>query len=140
VIGLWTIVSLGSIFLHAPPDLAGKWELRPTNAASNTQPAHVLTIQQSGLFLEANLDGKNYSLRMLSHDLVHSQTPIDEFYIDLSAANQQIAFVGSANSDDYVVHTHGNLDGDWDAIRVVRTYPRRLADQPATQPAAEHAR
>jgi hypothetical protein len=138
-IGLWTIVSLGSIYLHAPPDLAGKWELRPAKTSETTTPAHILSIQQSGRFLQIDLDGKNHPFKMISHQIVQAPTGLDELHIELAAANFNMTFHGRANSDAFSLQTHGILEGNWNALRVVRTYPRKLADQPATKPAADHA-
>jgi hypothetical protein len=139
VIGLWTIVSLGSIYLHAPADLAGRWELRPPDSSQETRPAHILSIQQSGRFLQIDLDGKVYPMKMIRQEIVQSTVGMDELHIELASSTLKMIFQGRANTDAYQLHTHGLLEGNWNALRVVRTYPLRLVDQPATKPAADHA-
>jgi len=136
-LGLWTILSFGSIFLHAPPDLAGKWELRSADATSNSPPAHTIIIQQSGLFLQIDLDGKDHSLKMIRQQVVQKPTRFDESLLELTGSDLQMTFQGRCDADAYHLQTRGSLAGDWDAIRTVRTYPKKLADQPATRAVAD---
>jgi hypothetical protein len=140
VAGLWAILSFGSVLLHAPTDLAGKWELRPVDASADTAAAHTMLIQQSGRYFEIAIDGKDSALKLVSEQLIQNTGDYDEQDIELAGEKLKMTFQGRANGEMYHVQTHGDPAGEWDAIRVNATYPRKLADRPTTKPVVNHAR
>ncbi|HMB95087.1 MAG TPA: hypothetical protein VKK61_03530 [Tepidisphaeraceae bacterium] len=136
VAGLWAILSFGSVLLHAPTDLAGRWELRHVGATEETPPACILSIQQSGRYVQASVEGKNHSLKLTSERIEQTTVGKDEVNIELGGIDLKMIFRGRVDDDTYHLQTNGALDGDWYALRVNRTYPKRQADQPTTN----HAR
>jgi hypothetical protein len=132
--GLWAILSFGSILLRAPSDLAGKWELRAIGTSDDSKPEHQISVQQSGKYFQISIDGSEHSLKMTRDDLI--QNGKDQAKIELSGTDLKMTFYGNADSDAYALQTSGALEGNWNARRVSRTYPKRQADQPPTN----HAR
>jgi hypothetical protein len=59
-VGIWVVLSMGTTYLVAPPDLTGKWRSQETDL-----PANSFTIAQSGEFIQLNLDhGPQLDLRL----------------------------------------------------------------------------
>jgi hypothetical protein len=132
--GLWAILSFGSILLEAPTDLAGRWELRP-EGAPDSAAAHTLAIDQSGKYFQIVLDGTHFPARQAQQEKITSPTSPDEVRIALAGGGNELVFSGPADADAYWLETRGTAPGSWRAVRVARTYPKHLADQPAVKPA-----
>lgn len=65
VIGIWTILELGSALLTAPRDLSGNWRLLSTG---NTQAPVQFNISQSGRYVRFAVDrGPQFDVVLASH-------------------------------------------------------------------------
>lgn len=133
--GLWAILSFGSILLHAPTDLAGKWELHPEDAPESPA-AHTLAIDQSGRYFQIVLDDKHFPARQTQQERITSATDPDEVRIALSGGGNELVFSGPDDSDAYRLETRGTAPGRWQAVRVARTYSKHVADRPAVKSVA----
>jgi hypothetical protein len=133
--GLWAILSFGSIMLHAPTDLAGKWELRPQEAPESSA-AHTLAIDQSGKYFQIVLDNQHFPARQTQQEGITSPTSPDQVRVALAGGGNELVFSGAADADVFWLETRGTAPGSWRAVRVARAYPKHPADQPAVKPAA----
>jgi hypothetical protein len=129
-IGLWAIITTGSIFLRAPHDLSGTWELTPSVAGAEW---HEMTIDQSGRFFRAVVDGQTHSLNLQSQ-----QQPDPGLYeIHLNGQTLKLLFRSMRGSTDYEVTGAGALQGQWRAVRA-KTAAHR--PNPTTTATTQHAR
>ena len=59
-VGIWVVLSLGTTYLVAPPDLSGKWR-----SLDSDSPANAFSISQSGQFVQLCIDhGPQLDLRL----------------------------------------------------------------------------
>jgi hypothetical protein len=120
--GLWAIVTVGSIFLQAPPDISGRWELRPWHSASDAPVAHHMHVEQSGIYVKVTIDGQSRSLRL--------EQPADNDRRKLKrlVGPETELILEPTKRDSYVLQSKGLIDGTWQANSLKR------------QPGALHAR
>lgn len=111
--GLWAILSAGSVFLHAPADLAGDWSLEPVETALGKDSAHSMHIEQSGRFFRVSVDGKMHSLRLESERRL-DPGPGQE--IKLVGQDVEVRMTGSA-ADGMQLEAPQLLPGVWNAVR-----------------------
>jgi hypothetical protein len=130
-IGLWAIITTGSVFLRAPYDLAGIWELRPQQASDNSGKVRELNIDQSGRFFRASIDGQAHSLTLDSeqHD------PRGQVQIKLAGTSLAVQFQSIPGSHEYLMSATGAIEGQWLAVRA-----RTTAQRPTPPAATQHAR
>jgi hypothetical protein len=131
-IGLWGIITTGSVFLRAPHDLSGKWELRERQASPDDDPVHEMLVDQSGRFFRVSIDQQAHSLT-LAAETHQKQEP--RVQIRLDSSTLKLKFERSADPNQYLVRASGPIQGHWLGTRI-RPTARRGAPPPATQ----HAR
>jgi hypothetical protein len=129
-VGLIAILRLGR-GLRAPPDLAGKWQCEPGNK--------VMQIEQSGRFVEIDLDGARRTMRIAEQEAEAG----DRVRLTLVGHNESLDVSGPLHRDerDFVLSS-GNLQLSWRATRVARKYPVAEAKPDPAIPTAAvtHAR
>ena len=137
--GLWAILSVGSILLQAPTDLAGQWELHdpntnPTTDGGDTVAAHKMTIDQSGRYFQITIDQQRFSLKQAAHEVLDNPTGPDAVLITVGSGPNELTFFGLPDGDEYQLESRGPAVGTWRAIRTARTYPKRSNQQSAAKP------
>jgi hypothetical protein len=142
--GLWAILSFGSILLHAPEDLAGRWELSDVAGA---KPPGKMNVEQSGRFFKLTVNGSMLNLKLTGEEAIEGRRA-DVKRIRLSSDSAKAVFEGVAGGDEFQLELSGPVSGRWMARRVERTYPKpepaagkKLpTTAPATAPVVAHAR
>lgn len=137
--GLWAILSFGAVWLQAPTDLAGKWEL--SEFSSVPGPTRAMNIEQSGRYFRIALDGKAVPLKLIGEPVTENPTAPNQVVISLEGVDAKLEFKGLPNAEEYQLTITGGaiLAGKWRAVRVAPLYPKRKPDQPTSRPAATTA-
>jgi hypothetical protein len=142
-IGLWAILSFGSILLKAPEDLAGRWELYDQEevgvGASSDARTQVLLIEQSGQYFKLTLEGRQMGMKLLDQR-ISTTGANQQTVITLDGAAGQAVFTGPEGGDLFVLELTGAKSGKWIARCVERLYPKptrraRSVAPPTTLPA-----
>ncbi|HVT90438.1 MAG TPA: hypothetical protein VHD56_16410 [Tepidisphaeraceae bacterium] len=130
-LGIWVTLSVGSIFLHAPTDLSGRWQLK---SATDPSITHDILIQQSGIYLRIYIDGdrNGYSLKLARDD---KNTGIELQSDD----DPKITITENSRPGVYNFHMIDPLPGDWMAVCTDRTYKPRT-NHSISGPTTAHAR
>jgi hypothetical protein len=128
-IGLWAIITTGSVFLHAPHDLSGTWVLRQ-EPASAPEAFRELNIDQSGRFFRISFNGQAHSLSLESSQ----RTDTGELRIVLRGNSLGAEFRTTPGSYRYDLQTSGALSGRWLAVRKSTAHR-----QPRAPDATQHA-
>jgi hypothetical protein len=116
VAGLWTVLSIGR-HLHAPRDLAGKWQLIPLSPGAKPQ---LMTVEQSGLFFQVGFEkGPPLDLKLK-----------DDSKQILTGKNCQLTFTGPTD-DDKTVELTGKQSGRWTAHRTLHAFPADVESKEA---------
>ncbi len=111
VAGLWSVLAMGRN-LHAPEDVAGKWQLAPVSAG---EPGQVLTIEQSGRFFQVVFEhGPSLDLKL--------QGSFSSMLLSNKKWTLNIQDRGPDPDDKLMVLT-GPESKQWTAHRTVRTFP-----------------
>jgi len=127
--GLWAIITTGSVFLRAPHDLSGTWELTPTVAGAQR---HELSIDQSGRFFRTFVDGQAHSMNLQSQQ----QRDGGLYEIQLDGQTLKLLFRSVRGSNDYDLIGSGAMQGQWRAVQV-----KPATNRPGpTTAATQHAR
>ncbi len=108
IVGLWAVLAAGR-HVHAPRDLAGKWQLTPLSPDAKPQ---VMTVEQSGLFFQIGFEQDPPLDLKLQNDAQQI----------LANKDCQLTFTGPGD-DDKTVELTGKHPAKWTAHRVVRTFP-----------------
>jgi hypothetical protein len=127
-IGLWGIITTGSLFLRAPHDLSGRWELRERQAGPDDDPTHELMVDQSGRYFRVIFDKQSYSLALVSErreKARHAQ-------LELRNGKLNLQFESIAGSKAYRVQADGAIKGQWVGVRVAPGQRRAAAPAAAT--------
>jgi hypothetical protein len=132
-IGLWAIITTGSVFLRAPHDLSGGWELSPIPSGAQTTSISELNIDQSGRFFRVTFDGQSHALSLASEE---HRAGTRDVQVQLSGSNLQLDFQNTANPREYHLRASGTIQGQWLAVRA-KPGQRRT---PSTAPTTQHAR
>ncbi|WP_428938754.1 hypothetical protein [Fontivita pretiosa] len=137
-VGLWAILSFGSLLLRAPTDLAGLWHVySPGDEQSGADPLHVVRIDQSGRYFHINFDGQRMSLKQAGEQIDAARIGPDLVTIRLVNGQTELMFVGAADAEVYTLSARGRWNGTWRVVRVERPHSRRSRDRtgPRTTPA-----
>ena len=127
-LGLWAILSVGAIWLRAPEDLAGRWELI---GPEGEQSATEMRIEQSGRYFNILVGGKRLDMKVVQAQVAGSQ----ELHLRLVGGEDIVTFRGPGGGDDFEVVFEGSHPGRWHAKRTSRTYKQARASAPASLPA-----
>lgn len=136
--GSWVILSYGST-LHAPVDLAGKWELTPASGAvsggvsGGVSAVEEMTVEQSGKYLNLVTPHWSGDVKLISD-------PANESSATLRGSGATVSFDGLSLGDTCTIRFEGPIAGSYPgayrARRTVRAYPIKV-NQPATQSVAQ---
>ncbi len=127
-VGLWIIVSYGTIKLRAPEDLAGQWELFELGAALDDEPLLSMTVEQSGKFFKLHAGDRPMDLK-LSEETRFLEGAQRRVRLRLVGGGAAATFVGRRGGDEFEVRFEGPLRGSWLARRTHRTHvPNAKAD------------
>jgi len=136
-VGLWAILSFGSLLLRAPTDLAGVWHVySPGHEQEDADPLHVVRIDQSGRYFQVNFDGHSMSLKQAGEQIDAARTGPDHVTIRLINGQTELMFVGTAGAEVYTLSARGRWNGTWRAVRVERPHSRRSRDPTGTRTAS----
>jgi hypothetical protein len=69
-VGIWAVLSLGSAYATAPPDLSGSWH------SQDKGPDRTFAIKQSGRFIQLQFAGQDDRLDLLLTHPATSQSPL----------------------------------------------------------------
>jgi hypothetical protein len=117
--GLWAVLAIGST-LHAPVDLAGRWELSPSNAPGRFGTE--MTIEQSGEFFQIYFDrGPRLDLKLKEQKPNH---------ILLVSSDYQLILTGSEDQKHLIINGPGG--GDWTIKRLSRQFPQDVSPPTAS--------
>lgn len=135
-VGLWAILSVGSIWLRAPEDLSGQWQVHALDAGADDIPLLTMSIEQSGKFFKLTIQDRGYDLKLTDQTRVGADgSPRTTMHLVGNLASA--TFQGTPGGDEYSFHFDGPIRGAWRAVRTRRTYKpsppqTNLAPAPST--------
>ena len=120
-VGLWIIISYGTIKLRAPEDLAGRWDLFEVGAAQGDEPILSMTVEQSGQLFNIHAGDRALDLTLIeeSRSMERAQRRVR---LRLVGQGTAATFDGRRGGDEFEVQFEGPLRGTWLARRHLRTY------------------
>jgi hypothetical protein len=125
--GLWLILSIGNVMLHAPTDLSGTWRLW----AMDGPQEHQMVVQQSGRYLRLDLDHHSYDLKMTQDRQHNGYDTSESLPIELSGANGlQMIFDRPTSQAEYSIRLSGPVQGTYLGSRNLTSRSGPAATQP----------
>lgn len=114
-IGLWAILTTGSVLLQAPADLSGEWVLYPLEPSGGNveSPMHV---EQSGRFFRVAIGTTAASMKLDSQTAPERPGASE---VRVSGSGMRLLFTGDPRSGEMRLETKGVLDGQWLAVRTI---------------------
>jgi len=135
-VGLWTIITFGSLLLSAPEDLAGEWNLHDPHAEPEDPPAKKLAVDQSGKFFRLQLNGTVLDMRLIE-ELHYDHRSDLRTRVRLTGTGSEAIFDGVRRGNEFELTMTGLASGVWRAERTSRPYgpdhtPRQVTTPPPT--------